>query len=247
MATSSRTRNQSRNSRYRGTNASSNGSNSIYKELHGAKFLPSEMPPSFVAQPWNNIVLIIRKRQSPPIQITIADVRTALQAQSGFTNVPVGKDEKVNVHFDLRFKSYSVWAIDSKPMSMLPMDLLNNKAELCRIDSNPQKNMYARAGYRLPLAQSSVTYSTFAQSNVVVLNLQNSTEYEIHINLLWKGADTSLPSLSYVYPDHKRRRHNFKTKLLSLIENLESTDDDNDEDVKSVVSSLQSSLQIVDE
>lgn len=249
MAAFNRNKNQSRNMRFRGNNSNNNSSNSqIYKELHGQKFLPTEMPPSFVAQPWNNINLILRLYETPPISVKVSSIRTALQAQSGFTNVPNTKDEKTNVHYDLRFKSFSVWAVDSQPMSMFPMDLLNNHAELCRIDSNPQKNMYARAGYKLPLAQSSVTFSTLNQASVALLILQNAVKYEVHINLLWKGADTSLPTLTYVYQTDKRRRKHkgVRAKLVKLLEScdLSSDEEDDSDDVKSI-NSLPSSIQLV--
>lgn len=244
-----KTRNPSRGSRSRGNN---NIQSSIYRELHGQKFLPSEMPPSFVAQPWNSINLIVRLRQVAPVQVKISDIRTALQAQAGFTNITTVTDTKLNVQFDLRFKSYSVWAIDSSPMAMMPMDLLNSRAELCRIDSNPQKNMYARAGYKLPLAQASVTFSTFTQPSIVLLTLLNAAEYEVHVNLLWKGADTSLPTLSYVYPidTKKRKRASIKDKLKDIKEllrvlDLSDSDDDDDPDEAST-SSLPSSVQILD-
>lgn len=244
MAACTKNQSQSRVSRSRGNNYNKS---SIYKELHGQKFQPSELPPSFVAQPWNTMNLILRLRQAPPIQVKISDVRTALQAQAGFSNITPPNESKANVHFDIRFKSYSIWAIDSKPMAVFPMDLLSTKSELCRIDSNPQKNMYARAGYKLPLAQSSVTFSTFQQPNIVILNLANSTEYEVHINLLWKGADTALPTLCYTYPcpDKKRRPKSIKDKLLKVLETLDISDSDDDPDEVASQSSIASSLQIV--
>jgi len=217
MAASSQRQMNRRGSRSRGNNRGS-----IYRELHGQKFLPTEMPPSFVAQPWNNVNLILRLNSTT--QVTVADVRTALQAQAGFTNVPITGIDKSNVHFDIRLKSYSVWAIDSRPMAIMPMDLLNSSAELCRIDSNPQKNMYARAGYKLPLAQSSVTISTFRQKGLVLLNFLGATEFEVHINVLWKGVDTSLPTLSYTYPIGDK--HRMRTKLIHMLENLEISDDE---------------------
>jgi len=186
--------------------------------------------------------LILRLRQTPPISVKISDIRTALKSQAGFTNVAdIDNANGKNVHFDLRFKTYSAWAIDGKATALFPMDLLNSKAELCRIDSNPQKNMYARVGYKLPLAQASVTHSTFSQPNVVVLVLHNATEYELHINLLWKGADTSLPTLTYVYPTDKRFKKSSKEKLLKLLEALQLSDSgDTDEE------SPHSSLQVLD-
>lgn len=246
-ASNSRTRTQSRNSRSRGNNLNNSVLNSIHKELHGHKFVPSEMPPTFIAQPWNNMTLILREKRAAPLLIKVSDLRIALQAQCGFSNVPFAADTNkvTNVHFDIRIKGVSVWAIDSKPFSLLPMDLLNSKAELCRIDSNPQKNMYARAGYKFPLAQSSVTISTFTQPTVVILNLQNANEYEIHLNVLWKGADTSLPTLAYVYPPHTRRS-NFRNKLEEMLRTLDLSgcDEDDDDDVDAV--SSMSSIQHLD-
>lgn len=222
-------------------NNNNRGKRSLLREMHGQKFLPTEMPPSFVSQPWNNIQLILRKRVSTSLQkITIDDMRLGLRAQCGFSNVPDSKESSnSNVHFDIRVKNISVWATDGNPMSLFPMDTFNATTELCRIDSNPQRNMYARAGYKLPLAQSSRTFSSYRDGATAVFSVVGAAAYEIHISLLWKGADTAMPTLQYVYPESPRKRK--KRDLIALLRELELEDSCEEEEFSIPNSPLQTS------
>lgn len=184
--------------------------------MHGYKFLPSEMPPSFVAQPWNNMPLIIRKKgASSTWQVKVSDVLIALRAQAGFTNVP-STESKDAVHFEIRIKGISVWETGGLAFALMPMDILNVGSELCRIDSNPQRNMFARAGYQYPLAHTSITLSTFTKSSTLLFTLLGGSTYEVHLSLVWKGADSSLPQLEFVYPSPRRRLHELIEELKTL-------------------------------
>lgn len=207
-------------------NASSSSNTRLMRELNGHKLLPPETPPVFVGQPWNNITVILRiKAEGSDHKITVEDLRVALRAQAGFNNVPDNTTTTTLLHFDFRVKSILAWATDGHSMCMMPMDIIADTTELVRIDSNAQRNMYARAGYKLPLAQSSMTVSTARSSKKIICILLGANSYEVHMNLLWKGADTALPKSSFTYPPSKLRVHKIRELELEL-ERLRLLDDD---------------------
>lgn len=217
----------------RSTNNSNSGSTrNIMRELNGHKLIPPETPPVFVGQPWNNLTLILRIKSSSnqETKILVEQVRVALRAQTGFNNVPDAPKSAGACHFDIRIKSMNVWAIDSQSMTLMPMDLIVSESELTRIDSNVQKNMFARAGYKLPLAQSSITLATAKVPSKVILILLGSAAFEVHINLLWKGADSALPIVQYTYPAStlKIRQRQLEAELaeLKLLDDAESETSD---------------------
>lgn len=205
---------------------SGNNNARLMRELNGHKLLPPETPPVFVGQPWNSITVILRITADGSDQkITVEDLRVALRAQTGFNNVPDTVTTTQLLHFDFRVKNILAWATDGHSMCMMPMDIIADTTELVRIDSNAQRNMYARAGYKLPLAQSSMTISTARSPKKVICILLGANSYEVHLNLLWKGADTALPKSSFTYPPSKLRAHKIRELELEL-ERLHLMEDD---------------------
>lgn len=205
-----------------------NSNKNIMRELNGHKFMPPEMPPVLIGQPWNNMTLILRiTGAAQDHKIVLENIRVALRSQTGFNNVPDQSASSTSCHFDVRIKALSVWGTDGNSISVLPMDLISNNCELTRIDSNAQKNMYARVGYKLPLAQSSITMATARTKDKVVLILSGASSYEVHMNVLWKGADTAFPKKVFEYPPSSLhiRRKQLETELaeLKLLDDLQST------------------------
>lgn len=185
----------------------------IKRMVNGQIVVPSEYPPTFASQPWNNITLIMRKTVSSTYTISQSEILYFLKGQAGFNDV--------TVNFDYRVKSIKAWAItEGSALSMFPMDFAHdtagNKIELCRIDSNAMKNMYARVGYRWPSHLQNLTLSTAStKASLVVINT-NATELEIHFEILWRGAETASLLKQYHLVPGRHRLKDPDNKTLSL-------------------------------
>lgn len=197
--------NTNRNRNLRGQNNNRiNITEQIKRFVNGQTLVPQEQPPVFVSQPWNNIQLIMRKASvTKSYKVTMPEILYFLRGQAGF-NFDAA-------HFDLRIKAIKVWATDNNSsMSLFPLDFTHeapdNKIELCRIDSNYMKNMYARAGYRWPSHLCNLTLSTVSSANSIAQIVTNSTRLEIHLDILWKGAETASLLLDYQVGPSRRNR-----------------------------------------
>lgn len=156
------------------------GNNSVVSRnsFSGRLFHPSEAPPVFSGQPWNQIHLIIAN----PSEVKISTIKTKLSSQSGCSNSD----------FEFRIQSFSVWS-DAVKFSVSPIDYIRPSGqtglELVNLVSNSMKNAYARVGYIYPQShQQHVLFTKDEDRTLIVV----SKAIEMHLKLLWRGADFKL-------------------------------------------------------
>lgn len=171
---------QSRLSRARRTNKSrSTGNNSIKRNMFtGRLYYPSEAPPVFSGQPWNQIQLII----PTPSEIKISTIRSVLVAQTGCAGS----------EFEFKIQSLAVWS-DAQKFGVAPIDFMRPSSEsgleLANLVSTSMKNAYARVGYVYPTShQQYVMYTRDSDRLLITV----SKALEMHLKVLWRGADFKL-------------------------------------------------------
>lgn len=168
--------------------------------ISGFKYTPSEMPPVITSQPWNSVVVMFQVTSSTELQsLTLLDLKKKMRIQLGFNKVL-----EANIEFDVRLESISMWAVaDKTHLVMFPADYTRtDNIELSRVESHAQRNMYARVGFRFPAHISATPMSTRSTTKTVLGYVSSvSSTCEIHVKLMWKGADTALavPRVDYDY------------------------------------------------
>nr|UCR92559.1 MAG: hypothetical protein [Chaq-like virus] len=185
----------------RGGRSSRNVRSRTQSNIQGGKYIPSEMPPVITSQPWNPCTVMFQTNASSTLSfIKFSDLKSRMKTQLGFNNTPADR-----IDFDIRIESFSLWAVaDKVHLVAYPTDFLSNSGvELSRIESHSQRNMYARIGYRFPSHLYITPLSTSGASNRNILGFVSSaaTSLEVHVRVLWKGADTALaiPRVTYDY------------------------------------------------
>lgn len=172
---------QSRLSRGRRMSARASGSNGVSRVVprnmfSGRVFHPSEAPPVFSGQPWNQIQLVVPS----PAEVKISTIKGCLASQSGCANSD----------FEFRIQSFAVWS-DATKFGVSPIDYLRPSSdpglELVNLVSNSMKNAYARVGYIYP--QSHQQYVLYSKDTDRVLITVHSKAIEMHLKVLWRGAD----------------------------------------------------------
>lgn len=207
----------------RGQNsARRNVTEQVRRMLSGQVLVPSELPPSFPAQPWNNMTVIIRKQVSAKVyNLTPAELLYFLKSQAGFNGC-------TEVHFDFRIKQIRAWATSNDATYLViyavdfSHDTTSNAVELARIDSNAMRNMYARVGYRWPSHLQNTTLSTASSKSKIAQLVTDSTTLEIHLDINWRGAESAVLLLQFRSVSISKQ---FKTSLTEF-----EADDDNDAD-----------------
>lgn len=199
----------------------------------GGKYIPSVQPPVLTTQPWNSLVVMYQATvtASQAAFIDSSSLKNKMLNQLGFSKI-VTKQATTYVDFDLRIRSISVWALGQDVHIMMqPINILTNYSkienknglvELARIESHSQKNMYARVGYTFPSFISESPFSTVENYNIAALSASRQTDVEVHVSVLWKGADTALAvrTTRYEYIP-------LCTRLRSLADDLEECHIDN--------------------
>lgn len=181
--------NQSRLARGRKLNNNkfkNSSSSSVSRSMFsGRLYHPSEAPPVFSGQPWNQIQLIITN----PGAVKISTVKAALLAQTGCAGS----------EFEFRVQSFATWANVQK-FSVSPIDLLRVPSdpgvELVNLVSTGMKNSFARVGYVYPQSiQQHVIYTKDTDQLLITVAPQ---ALEMHFKILWKGADFKLKILEEI-------------------------------------------------
>lgn len=198
MSTSYQNFRGGRNTRGRRRNGNSN---SNFNPLTGGRFIPTEMPPVIVTQPWNSATVMFQRNTSSVLNFTtFGDLKKQMRVQLGFTTAAVE-----TLDFDVRIESISMWAnADKVHIVLYPANfIMSNAVEFSRVESHGQKNMFARVGFRFPAHISATPMSTSYSSNVNICgHVSTATSLcEMHIKILWKGASTALaiPHTTYDY------------------------------------------------
>lgn len=161
--------------------------------LSGADYLPTEVPPVVVSQPWNNVTIMFRLEvtsASTQNSFTVMKLKAYMLKQLGFA---IATAEKVD--FDFRIQSLAMWMIEPGHIVLFPYNFSDSTtAELSRIESHSMKNMYARVGYHYPSHLQSSTLSTRQNGTAELFGLALSAKsvVEMHIRILWKGADSQV-------------------------------------------------------
>jgi len=117
-----------------------------------------------------------------------------------------------------------VWS-NAPRVSLAPIDFLRNHedagVELTTIVSNAMKNAYARAGYIYPEAHQQHTfYSDEAGKEASRELIRINSCIELHIKLLWKGAQfqLSIPEVVLASSSHSVSEEFDIVSRLSLLE-----------------------------
>lgn len=152
----------------------------------GRLYHPSEAPPVFSGQPWNQIQLII----ASPSEVKISTIKNALVAQTGCA----GAD------FEFKIQSLAVWS-GSLKFSVAPIDFIRPQTdtglELVNLVSTSMKNAYARVGYIYPAShQQHVIYTKDTERTLIVVTPQ---ALEMHLKLLWRGAEFKLKLVEEIF------------------------------------------------
>lgn len=174
----------------------------LRQAITGSMFTPSEMPPTFCGQPYANITLIIRVKDSS-VTVNVTLIKKTLTYQAGFAD----KD----VDFDFRLQSIAVWGIGSTNLVVFPKDFIHSKdgsVEITRLDSNAMKNMYPRIGFKYPFSHQSLNISTVrdaggSRETQLCEIKADMGSLEIHAKIHWRGADSRQAVLLYDYPAPK--------------------------------------------
>lgn len=201
---------------------SSNVHEQVRRMLNGQVITPSDYPPTFAAQPWNNMTLIIRKTVTGTYDISQSELLYFLKGQAGFNGC------KEILHFDYRVRAIRAWAMsDGSSLTMYAMDFSHdtsaNAIELCRVDSNAMRNMYARTGYKWPAHLQNTTLSTGSSKSKIAVFATDATKLEIHLDMHWRGAESATIALQYRVVSDK----SFRNRSLSDY-HLDSEDQEHD-------------------
>lgn len=145
----------------------------------GRMFYPSEAPPVFAGQPWNQIQLILPS----PSEVKISTIKAALLAQTGCSGAK----------FEFRIQSFALWSSATK-VAVAPYDFCREDTttglELTNLMSTSMRNAYARVGYIYPIThQQRVIYSEDTDRTLISIV---GGSIEMHLKVLWRGAEFKL-------------------------------------------------------
>lgn len=222
-------RSRGRNVRNGRNNVSVPSMRMVRQLVSGSSYIPTEMPPVITAQPWNNVDLLFKMSTTTPgviENLSLSKLLDHLKNQCGFSSV-------LGANFDVRIQSVACWMTEVGHCSLYPFDFITGSvAELSRLDSFAQKNMYARVGFHYPAHLQSATMSTASTKSVNIFGLAStvSSAFDICLKILWKGADTktAIEVVEYVYPHSSRKKrlndlvHEFSNLELALKEACEA-------------------------
>lgn len=140
----------------------------------------------FSGQPWNQINLVIPS----PGEVKISTIKAALVAQTGCA----GSD------FEFRLQSFALWS-NAPKVAVSPIDLLRSTSlagiELVNLVSTSMKNAFARVGYIYPEAHQQICLYSKDQDKVLITVTPQAIE--MHLKVLWKGADFKLKIIEEVF------------------------------------------------
>lgn len=171
-------------------------------QICGGPLVPSVEPPVITSQPWNSAIIMYQASSTNTISyVTLLDIKTKMLNQMGFsklinlkTNVQGNPPVTDYINFDLRIQGLSMWAFSNVHLMIQPLDFTSStgNVELARVESHAQKNMYARVGYSYPYHISGTPISTSSDAKLAAFVTSSASDVELHLRVLWKGADTGL-------------------------------------------------------
>jgi len=165
--------------------------------LNGRSFRPTLMPPTFSTQPWNTVIIRHQVNLSPGFTtVTHTQLVAALAKQCGLYSKTGTETKDINI--ELRYLSVSAWLLTESIgfLRLLPLDLAtahysSKTSEMANVDSMGQKNMYPASGYVWPSSQQNLTWLSENKQSVIILDGTPSNICELHVKVLWRGAEGS--------------------------------------------------------
>lgn len=175
----------------------------------GNIFTPSITPTIITVQPWNHVNLrIYVKLAATSLSYTVEKVWQALATQVGMYKDAAALQTKTFMPMDLRFQAIQAWDIAGSNIPgivrLFPINF-ETQQEMLIAESIGQKNMWARIGYRWPNNLANFTHSSTVHKDNIVFQIDgtDSTFLEIHLTVLWKGANSVELKTVPVYVDSK--------------------------------------------
>lgn len=149
--------------------------------LHGHRLRIPPDPPSYVATPWNSLVVDIGS--TGDLKVLGKNICSTLIVQAGLPSTAT---------IDIRVLKVRVWCTVVKRPIRVEFFGFSNTAEpsggaIASIEDWPGANSFAAIGYQFPVALQSIVLSSDSTTKVFTVDVGSSYGWIAYVDVLWKG------------------------------------------------------------
>lgn len=172
----------------------------VHELTRGKAFRPSPYPSLLGLQPWNQAVIrMLTSDGSLQVGKIIETGVKQLGLYSGTVVCPM----------EMRIISVAAWELSGKVGTVIrlyPMDFSRNEAEIVSIDAM-STHLPGSCGYVFPASLQNLTLADATDKSVVlIVDVPAKVQVELHVNVQWRGSNTSVIQMRPVIIERSQRK-----------------------------------------